>query len=249
MSVPLKKNTAGQYRYVMLFDGADTVTTPTIAAGDFKLSIDDGAENNPATLPAESPAGSGWVKVVFSQAETNGTIIKVRWHDQAGAEWDDGGITLATSAQTLDDLPSSAAAASASASAGEILILRGDSMDQDVTSLGDISTRTELWFTVKQQLDDTDAQAIILISEGTGLEVLNGEDTIVGPPIRSGEGSITVTDAVAGDITIWMNPTATDELTPNSRLHYDIQWTDGTEVYTEALGRARVRADVTRTVT
>ena len=247
MSVPLKRNTASQYRYVMLFDGDDTVTTPTIAAGDFKISIDDGAEANPGTLPAESPAGSGWVKVVFSQAETNGTIIKVRWSDQAGAEWDDGGITLATSARTIDDLPSTAAAASASASAGEILIVRGDSMDQDVADLGDISTRAgeQVWFTVKQQLDDADGDSIVMIGETTGLIYLNGTDVSA---TRAAEGSITVTDAAAGDITIWMNPTATDELVPCSKLHYDIQWTDGTDVYTVALGRCRVRADVTRAV-
>jgi hypothetical protein len=101
VSFPIKKNTASQYTYVMLFDGADTVTTPTIAAGDFKLSIDDGAEANPTTLPAESPAGSGWVKVVFTQAETNGDVLKVRWHDAAGDEWDDGGMTIRTSTATL----------------------------------------------------------------------------------------------------------------------------------------------------
>ena len=247
MTVPIKKNTASQYAYVMLFDGADTVTTPTIAAGDFKLSLDDGAEANPATLPAESPAGSGWVKIVFSQAETNGDVIKVRWSDVVGAEWDDGGVTWRTSSVVLSDLPTSAAAASASANAGEILIYRGDSMSQAITDLGDISTRAgeKVWFTVKQQIDDTDAQAIIMIGETTGLIYLNGTDVSL---TRAAEGSITVTDAAAGDITIYLNATATDELVPSAKLYYDIQWSDGTDIDTPAYGRARVRGDVTRAV-
>lgn len=104
MTVPIKQNTAAQFDYIMLFDGTDIITTPTIAAGDFKISVDDGAEANPATLPAESPAGSGFVKVSFSQAETNGQVIKLRWVDAAGAEWDDGGATWRTSVRTVDDL-------------------------------------------------------------------------------------------------------------------------------------------------
>ncbi len=103
MGVPLKKNTASQIRYVMLFDGSDTKTTPTISAGDFKASIDDGAEANLATLPSEAPAASGWVKISFSQGETNGTTIKVRWHDPGGT-WDDGGMTWETETQQIGEL-------------------------------------------------------------------------------------------------------------------------------------------------
>jgi hypothetical protein len=64
----------------------------------------------------------------------------------------------------LSSVATSVAAASASASAGEILILRGDSMNQAITGLGNITTRTEMWFTVKRKVDDTDAEAILLIS-------------------------------------------------------------------------------------
>lgn len=103
MGVPLKKNTASQIRYIMLFDGSDTKTTPTISAGDFKVSIDGGAEANLGTLPSESPAASGWVKITFSQAETNGDTIAVRWSDP-GATWDDGGMTWDTETQQIGEL-------------------------------------------------------------------------------------------------------------------------------------------------
>jgi len=162
---------------------------------------------------------------------------------QATVDGDTGGISYGFRAKAA--VTTSAAAALASMIAGEIVIVRGDSMDQDVVALGDISTRSELWFTVKAQLDDADADAIIIITEGTGLEILNGTDVSA---TRPAEASITVTDAGAGDITIWMNPTATDELVPSSKRHYDIQWTDGTDVYTVALDRCRIRADATRAV-
>jgi len=247
MTVPMKRNTASQAVFLMLFSGVDTITTPTIAAGDFKVSLDGGAEANPAVLPAETPAGSGWVRWLPTQAETNATNVNLRWSDAAGAEWDDGGITIPTSTVVLSDLSDAVVASTATAAAGEILIYRGDSMDQDVADLGDISTRAgeKVWFTVKEQLDDLDADAIIMIGETTGLMILNGEDVSA---TRAAEGTITVTDAVAGDITIWMNPTATDELTPTAKLSYDIQWADGTDVTTPAMGRCRVRADATRAV-
>ncbi|GAG50216.1 unnamed protein product, partial [marine sediment metagenome] len=117
MGVPLKTNTAGQQRFVFLFDGTDIKTTPTIAAGDFQMSIDGGAFNNLATLPSESPAASGQVEVQFSQPETNGGTIAVRWIDQAGADWDDGAATWDTDTSTFADLATTLAAIVASIAA------------------------------------------------------------------------------------------------------------------------------------
>lgn len=104
MSVPLDRNTAGQIVYVSLFDGADIVLTPTIAAGDIQVSLDGGAFNNPTTLPSETPVGGGQVQIPLSQAETNATHIAIRGIDQAGAEWDDFLYSIFTSAATIDTL-------------------------------------------------------------------------------------------------------------------------------------------------
>jgi hypothetical protein len=104
--VPPKKNTEF-ILYIGLVSQADTrlfQTNPTIAAGDFKVSIDGGALANPATLPAVTPAGSKAVKIVLSADEMNGDNIQVIGSDAAGAEWCDVEINIQTSTQQIDNL-------------------------------------------------------------------------------------------------------------------------------------------------
>ena len=71
---------------------------PTIAAGDFQLSVNGGAFDNPDNLPTVTPAGGTRVEIVISAAETTaagvGGEIWVRWIDAAGAEWCDGYVPL-----------------------------------------------------------------------------------------------------------------------------------------------------------
>ena len=77
---------------------------PTIAAGDFKVSIDGGALANPSTLPAVTPAGSKMVKITLSAAEMTGDNITLIASDAAGAEWCDLVVNIQTSARQIDDL-------------------------------------------------------------------------------------------------------------------------------------------------
>lgn len=104
--VPPKKNTAYVF-YVGLVSQADTKllqVNPTIAAGDFKVSIDGGALANPASIPAVTPAGSRMVQISLSAAEMNGDNITVVMSDAAGAEWCDQIANLQTSVRQIDDL-------------------------------------------------------------------------------------------------------------------------------------------------
>lgn len=72
-------------------------TNPTIASGDFKVSIDGGALANLATLPSNEPAGSIWVKVTLSASEMNGDSISFQAIDQtATKEWADYALTIQT---------------------------------------------------------------------------------------------------------------------------------------------------------
>lgn len=101
-----KKNTAYVF-YVGLVDQADTKklkAAPTLAAGDFKVSIDGGAFANLATLPTVTPSGGTAVQVSLSAAEMNGDNIVVTCIDAAGAEWCDQVINIQTSARQIDDL-------------------------------------------------------------------------------------------------------------------------------------------------
>ena len=105
--VPPKKNTAFII-YIGLPDyalGGLMKSTPTLAAGDAKVSIDGGALANLTTLPAVTPAASKMVKVSLSAAEMNGDNITVVISDQTSPpEWCDVIINLATVARQIEDL-------------------------------------------------------------------------------------------------------------------------------------------------
>lgn len=101
-----KKNTAW-IGYVGLVDQSNTKilkAAPTLAAGDFKVSIDGGAFANLATLPTVAPAGGAAVRLNLSAAEMNGDNIVIQCIDAAGAEWCDQLINLQTTARQIDDL-------------------------------------------------------------------------------------------------------------------------------------------------
>jgi len=105
MSTP-KKNTAYIFD-IALVDVAGNAafkSNPTIATGDFKVSTDNGALANLATLPAVNPASSIIVKVSLSASEMNGDKIMIQCIDAAGSEWGDAFIFLDTTTQTIDDM-------------------------------------------------------------------------------------------------------------------------------------------------
>ncbi len=77
---------------------------PTIASGDFKVSIDGGALANLTTLPTVTPAASVMVKMTLSTSEMNGDNVTVICSDAAGAEWCDESFNIQTSARQIDDL-------------------------------------------------------------------------------------------------------------------------------------------------
>ena len=124
-----------------------------------------------------------------------------------------------------------------------VTIRRGDSLSLAITGLGDISTRTMLWFTVKAADTQADTAAIIQIEETAGLVYLNGADASA----RAANGDITVDDAVAGDITVTLDEVETDDLVPDT-LTYDVQVLDSGDVTTLTQGTVNIVADITRAV-
>ena len=122
----------------------------------------------------------------------------------------------------------------------QINILRGDSLSVTITGLGNISTRTNLWFTVKRDREVADIASIIQIDETTGLLRLNGGAGV------AAQGSITVTNAAVGDITIAVDEVATAQLAPQA-CYYDVQViTAAGTVATLTEGRVDINADITR---
>jgi len=72
-------------------------TTPTIAAGDFQVSKDFGTFANLATLPTETPTGSGQIKITLSATEMNADNVTIRGSDSDG-EWGDFFLSIPTTA-------------------------------------------------------------------------------------------------------------------------------------------------------
>ena len=73
--------------------------SPTIAAGDFKISKDGGALADLAVLPVIEPAGSMCVKVALSASEMTADTVAVQAVDQTAVkEWADWAICLLTTA-------------------------------------------------------------------------------------------------------------------------------------------------------
>jgi len=79
-------------------------SSPTIAAGDFKVSIDGGALANLGTLPVVTPGASKMIKFTLSVAEMTGDNISIIGSDVAGAEWCDFLQSIQTAARQIDDL-------------------------------------------------------------------------------------------------------------------------------------------------
>jgi hypothetical protein len=63
------------------------VISPTIEAGDFKISTDGGALTNLTNLPTETPAGSGIVQVDLTASEVGSSRFSVNMVDVVGSEW------------------------------------------------------------------------------------------------------------------------------------------------------------------
>lgn len=104
--VPAKRATEYIF-YVSLVSQANTKvmqSTPTIAAGDFKVSKDGGALANLTTLPAVTPAASKMVKITLSSTEMTADNVTVVCSDASGAEWCDLTINIQTAARQIDDL-------------------------------------------------------------------------------------------------------------------------------------------------
>ncbi len=101
-----KKNVAYTFD-VSLGDAANRpqfTANPTLATGDVKVSIDEGAFANLGTLPTVAPASGRVVKVVLAQAEMNGDRINVQFVDAAGAEWDELMVTIYPQVTVLEDV-------------------------------------------------------------------------------------------------------------------------------------------------
>ena len=72
-------------------------SSPTIAAGDFKVDKDGAGLVNLGTLPSVDPAASKLVKITLSSTEMNADVVTLVCSDQTDPpEWADHVISIPT---------------------------------------------------------------------------------------------------------------------------------------------------------
>jgi hypothetical protein len=162
------------------------------------------------------------------------------------------GLATATALTTVDDAVwayavrtlTQAAAMVASAVQGSTLTCqRGDTFTAVLTGLGNISSRSKLWFTVKLNDEDADTAALVQIEETAGLLYLNG--AIAG---TAANGDIPIDNATLGNIRILLEAPETDDLR-QCTAKYDVQMlTSAGVVTTLTSGIFDVVLDQTRAV-
>lgn len=125
-----------------------------------------------------------------------------------------------------------------------IELYRGDTFTwTPKRQLGNISARTKLWFTVKQDHTDIDVAAKIQIEETAGLLYING--AVAGTVAN---GDITVSNATLGVLTVELAAVETAKLTGSGKWFYDIQAIISGAVTTLLMGELYAIGDVTRAV-
>lgn len=98
-------------------------------------------------------------------------------------------------------------------------ILRGDTLELYFNRLGNISTRTKLWFTVKQDNVEADTASLIQVEETDGLLYINGVAATV-----PANGSITVTNAILGNFTLIVEAVEAAKLgNAEGSIRWDVQ--------------------------
>jgi hypothetical protein len=142
------------------------------------------------------------------------------------------------------ELTTVAADVAAAVTGANISRRRGDTWSITITDMGDITGRSKLWLSVKElnTEDADDSDALLQITEGDGLLILNRETAGT-----SSDGSITVDDEADGDITVAVKAAATATL-PRGTFRYDVQVLNGGNISTLSEGQFSITADVTRKV-
>ncbi len=129
---------------------------------------------------------------------------------------------------------------------GAITRKRGNTWSIALT-LGEITSYTSLWFSIKRSYDDADSASVLQVklnspSAADGLLYVNGAAAT-----NAALGSITVSNAGTGAIVIAVDETITDDIAPGS-YYYDAQVLITGAVTTPDSGTFTVTADVTRSV-
>ena len=164
--------------------------------------------------------------------------------DSLDQDWING----AASVETTVSLATPVATVTAAVSGSTITVYRGTTWIIALTGLGNISAYDTIFFSVKRYPTDSEDDAILRVhNDASGLLRFNGA-----APAAATNGTITIDDATAGDITITILEAETSGSPILDCLDYDIKGVDddgnvvmlayGTEKFT-------ITADITQAYT
>ena len=229
------------------------VLTDADAAPSYRVYEDETAvailTGNMATLDAVNT--TGFYSELIACTAANGFEVDKSYniYIEATVDADTGGISYgfvvntplaAVVAAVVKGLMAQSSVVSA-VRAQDLSLYRGDTWSQTITGLGDLTAATDIWFGIKADPDDSDNEAIVLISETVGLERINGAAALV-----PANGSITVVGlATAGVIQIDLDEVETAKLVPDKRF-WDCQKLLAGDVTTPRAGRFSITADIVR---
>ena len=124
---------------------------------------------------------------------------------------------------------------------------RGDTWEQYITNLGDLTGWTKIWFTARQNKRDADTTSAIQIVVSNPGEAADGLLYIQGTsPTSNANGSITVSDLTNGDIIVRLEALESAKMDAGESIFYDVQIEKTTDITTVRDGHLGVDADVTR---
>jgi hypothetical protein len=138
-------------------------------------------------------------------------------------------------------LTQTAAQVAAEMTGATLTVQRGDTLSVSFTGLGNITARTKLLVTGKKDRSHQDTASVFKIEETAGLQVIAGV-TAETPA----NGSIVVTDATTGALTVALAAVETAKLEEMIGGHYDIQMATASGVQTLTDATLVVWQDVTR---
>ena len=135
-----------------------------------------------------------------------------------------------------------AAVAVASQDPAVISCLRGDTLRVTLPAAGDLSARIKLVFTAKTSIHQSDEDALLQITENSGLVQINGSTDVI-----AADASLVVRDAMIGEVDIVVSANMTALMTIQD-LVWDLQVHTSASIFSPLNGTLSVVADVTRSV-
>lgn len=113
-----------------------------------------------------------------------------------------------------------------------------------ITGLGSLSAYTKIWFTVKGVKEtDADSASQLQVEKTGGCLYLRGATG------TASDATLTVTDAVLGNISIKLKPAAAAKLQAMAAVAWDVKGSDGTDAVTLIEGTGYIEDPVTQRLT